>query len=73
MCWIRCLYVCVCVPAQMHVSVGQMIQAESDNSQAMFRKMMEMGDEAANMQMEWRIAIKLIQENGGERMKGRWG
>lgn len=32
-----------------------------------------MGDKAANMQMEWRIAIKLIQENVGKIMKGRQG
>lgn len=38
--------------------------------------MMETGDKAGNTQMEGRIgrvAIKLIQENGGERIKGGWG
>lgn len=35
--------------------------------------MAETGDEGANTQMEGRIAIKLIQENGGGRMKGGRG
>lgn len=35
--------------------------------------MMKTGDKAANTQMEGRIAIKLIQENGGERMKSGRG
>lgn len=35
--------------------------------------MMETGDKAANTQMEGRIAIKLIQENRDESMKGGWG
>lgn len=34
--------------------------------------MMETGDKAETAQMEGRTAIKLIQENGGERMKGGW-
>lgn len=35
--------------------------------------MMKTGDKAANTQMEGRIAIKLIQENGGERNEKRTG
>lgn len=35
--------------------------------------MMETGDKASNAQMEGRMAIKLIQEKGGERMKRRTG